>query len=124
MTDPQTSESARDIVATCDKLCLMLLSKNKSYGDSALNPLRVFSRASPEESLLVRIDDKLSRIARGHEYGNDDNLLDLIGYLILLKISRERQRRAMTNELEGSMREQQEFDRKFVVVDVESEKAA
>jgi hypothetical protein len=47
----------------------------------------VFSRADAQEQLLVRIDDKLSRIARGHEFENDDTVLDLIGYLILLRVA-------------------------------------
>ncbi len=70
----------------CDNIVAMLLSKNKSYGDSALNPVRVFSKASPLEQLYVRIDDKLSRFQSGDEYPGDDTIDDLIGYLILLKI--------------------------------------
>jgi hypothetical protein len=65
----------------------MLLAKNKAYGDSALNPLRLFSKASSEEQILVRIDDKLSRISRGSAAG-EDVIDDLIGYLVLLKIAR------------------------------------
>lgn len=63
----------------------MLLAKNKSYGDSAFNPLRVFSKADAEEGLRVRIDDKLSRMARGTSFQGDNDVLDLIGYLILLR---------------------------------------
>lgn len=80
--------TAERIVAVCDEVKELLLAKNKAYGDSATSPLRIFSRANAEESLLVRIDDKLSRIARGHEYGNDDTVLDLIGYLVLLRATR------------------------------------
>ena len=65
----------------------MLVEKNESYGDSALNPVRVFSKASAEEQILVRIDDKLSRIARGKAAG-EDVVLDLVGYLVLLMIVR------------------------------------
>lgn len=60
----------------------MLIKKNEAYGDSAANPLRVFSRADTLEALNVRIDDKLSRIARGSD-DDEDTELDLIGYLIL-----------------------------------------
>jgi hypothetical protein len=65
------------------------LTKNLKYGDSALNPVRVFSQASVKEQLLVRIDDKLSRIQRGAGLiGNDEDVIqDLIGYLILLQIA-------------------------------------
>ena len=68
----------------------LLIAKNKSYGDSALNPTRVFSKADAVEQLLVRIDDKLSRIKNGHDWPGDNDIDDLIGYLILLKIAKER----------------------------------
>lgn len=62
----------------------MLEEKNAQYGDSASNPLRIFSKATSDEGLRVRIDDKLSRIARGNGQGNEDAIKDLIGYLALL----------------------------------------
>lgn len=72
-----------------DAIADMLISKNEAYGNSALEPVRVFSRASAEEQLLVRIDDKLSRLQRGHEYADDDTVKDLIGYLVLLRLARK-----------------------------------
>lgn len=79
------------IEATCDSIKQLLLDKNAKYGNSALNPVRVFSKADNQEQLLVRIDDKLSRIARGAgmEATDEDTLNDLIGYLILLKIIKD-----------------------------------
>jgi hypothetical protein len=65
----------------------MLKEKNRTYGNSALNPVRIFSKADTKEQLKVRIDDKLSRLARGTEYPGDDTIDDLIGYLILLKLA-------------------------------------
>lgn len=59
----------------------MLEEKNKSYGDNISNPINVFSGLPPEEGLKVRIDDKLSRIARGNSY-QEDNVRDLVGYLL------------------------------------------
>ena len=61
--------------------------KNDAYGNSALDPVRVFSRTDTAEQLRVRIDDKLSRLMRGGEYPGDDTVLDLIGYLVLLRIA-------------------------------------
>lgn len=72
------------IVAVCEALQTMLLEKNAAYGNSAADPVRIFSKADPEEQIMVRIDDKLSRVARGHEYPGDDTLKDLAGYLVLL----------------------------------------
>jgi hypothetical protein len=74
------------IVETCDEIKDMLLSKNKAYGNSALDPVRVFSRCSAQEQILVRIDDKLSRIQRGSSLG-EDTVKDLIGYLVLLRVA-------------------------------------
>jgi chromosome segregation ATPase len=72
------------IVCACEELCAMLIKKNQSYGNSAFEPLRMFSKASTREQLLVRIDDKLSRLARSIEFPGDDTIVDLAGYLVLL----------------------------------------
>lgn len=82
-------DSKLQIIAACDEIKELLLSKNAKYGDSALNPVRVFSKASTVEQLLVRIDDKLSRIKSGAGLiaSDEDVLNDLIGYLFLLKIA-------------------------------------
>lgn len=64
----------------------MLVEKNRAYGNSALDPVRIFSRADRLEQLKVRIDDKLSRIAKGHAAG-EELTGDLIGYLVLLRIA-------------------------------------
>ncbi len=48
----------------------------------------MFSKASTEEQLRVRLDDKLSRLARGEDAG-EDVIVDLAGYLILLLAARE-----------------------------------
>lgn len=78
--------STQDLIEkTCNEIKELLLKKNKAYGDSALKPVRIFSKASSEEQLRVRIDDKISRIQRGENLG-EDPILDLIGYLILLLI--------------------------------------
>lgn len=81
------NDSQKAIEEECDALKRMLLEKNRAYGDSALRPLRVFSRASSVEQILVRLDDKLSRLARGSAAGEDVEL-DLMGYLILLRVAR------------------------------------
>lgn len=82
-------KSSQEIAIECDKIKDLLLEKNLKYGDSALNPIRVFSHASSVEQLLVRIDDKLSRISKGAGLvaSDEDVIQDLIGYLILLKIA-------------------------------------
>ena len=86
------NDTQRDIQKVCSELSEFLVEKNKKYGDSALNPVRIFSKAETTEQLLVRIDDKLSRLARGGEYPGDDDILDLLGYLILLRIAKGRKK--------------------------------
>lgn len=71
----------------CEALAQMLIAKNKAYGDSAINPVRIFSQADPVEQIKVRLDDKLSRLSRGSAAGEDVEL-DLLGYLILLRVAR------------------------------------
>jgi len=97
----ELSESVKDIIEECEAIKDLLIAKNKAYGNSAFNPIRVFSRASTIEQLAVRIDDKLSRIARGKDTDivPEDTVKDLIGYLVLYSIQKkkvEAQRRIST----------------------------
>ena len=77
------------IKVICKKVEELLISKNRKYGDSAINPVRVMSKASPVEQILVRIDDKLNRIKQGAGLlaTDEDVVMDLIGYFILLKVA-------------------------------------
>jgi len=73
----------------CEEVKNLLIEKNKKYGDSALSPSRIFSKANAVEQILVRIDDKLNRIQKGAGLiaNDEDVIMDLIGYLVLLKIA-------------------------------------
>ena len=79
--------TAERIAAECDTIKELLLAKNSAYGDSAINPVRIFSTADAVEQLRVRIDDKLARLARGNPADQEDTVLDLVGYLILLRVA-------------------------------------
>lgn len=78
------------VCKVCMDIAHLLKEKNESYGNSALDPVRVFSKTSLQEQLFVRIDDKLSRIKRGNNNFNEDTIKDLIGYLVLLLVSEEK----------------------------------
>jgi hypothetical protein len=83
------SEPSLTVVNACaflDEIKALLIEKNAKYGDSAAHPVRIFSKASPVEQLLVRIDDKLSRIVKGAGLlaTDEDVVRDLVGYLALL----------------------------------------
>lgn len=80
--------SGKKIFDACHEMAQILIEKNVSYGDSALNPIRLFSGADSKEQLKVRIDDKLNRIKNAQGFAGDNDIDDLIGYLILLKIAK------------------------------------
>ena len=80
--------SGGKIWSACHEIAHMLIEKNHSYGDSALNPIRIFSKADNVEQLKVRIDDKLNRVNNAQGYPGDNDIDDLIGYLILYKIAK------------------------------------
>lgn len=67
----------------------VLIDKNINYGNSAADPVRIFSKSEASEGIRVRIDDKLSRIARGRDAG-EDTLGDLCGYLAILAALEEK----------------------------------
>ena len=69
----------------------LLLYKNEKYGDSALNPRRIFTKhiksVDPKTALiLVRIDDKINRVENADSLRVND-VADIIGYCTLLLIS-------------------------------------
>lgn len=93
---PRTREPSKEYNRTqtriCDhlnKVADMLIAKNRTYGDSALNPIGIFAKGSAVELIRARIDDKLSRIKNDPKAFNEDAILDLEGYLVLLKLALE-----------------------------------
>lgn len=76
----------------CDAVKELLLRKNEEYGNSALDPINIFSSACAQDQIDVRIDDKLKRIQTIREMDDvkipEDTELDLIGYLILRRVAR------------------------------------
>lgn len=76
-----------EILDECLEMAEFLINKNISYGNSALEPIGIFSKSSANEQLATRIDDKLNRLKNGKKWIGDDTILDLIGYLILYRIS-------------------------------------
>ena len=74
-----------------EQITTLLKEKNTDYGDSALNPLNIFSKLNAVESLCCRLDDKIARISnKGINDQTEDTVDDLIGYLLLLKMAMER----------------------------------
>lgn len=75
----------------------VLTEKNKRYGNAALEPINIFYKGDAENSILIRLDDKLQRIIRHcmetsnsmslPEFRKND-MFDLLGYCVLLSISK------------------------------------
>lgn len=87
MEDKQLTNSQDLIRLVCDEIKHFLIDKNKAYGDSAINPIRIFAKSDAIEQINVRIDDKINRFLQGNKYPGDDDELDLIGYLILKRVA-------------------------------------
>jgi hypothetical protein len=86
---PTTAEL---IAGKCDQIKAMLLEKNRKYGDSALSEGVVFP-LSPVLSLKSRINDKLARLRNDNKDEDEDVLKDLCGYIILLQIAIEKEKK-------------------------------
>jgi len=87
VTATKEKTSKEQIETVCDNLKSLLLYKNEKYGDSALHPIKVFSKASAETGLLQRLDDKIARIKNSPEIRLNDTV-DIAAYCILLCVSR------------------------------------
>lgn len=80
-----TTETQEKIVEITEAMRDLLLYKNKKYGDSALNPQHIFYKGDAVNSILIRLDDKLSRImANTDETPRINDVADIIGYCTLL----------------------------------------
>jgi hypothetical protein len=83
-----TSEAQKKIFDTCMALAEFLVEKNKRYGNSALDPIRVFSKLDSEQGMLIRIDDKITRIYNNCDSPRKNDFVDMLGYIILLCVYR------------------------------------
>lgn len=91
-TNPETVSLTlvqRLIGDTCDEVKELLIEKNRKYGNSALEPVRIFSKADPVEAIKVRIDDKISRLRNEQNDEDEDVVKDLMGYLVLLQVAKK-----------------------------------
>jgi hypothetical protein len=78
-----------ELLLQCVEVANLLLKKNIAYGNSALNPIQIFAKIPPGDQIDVRIDDKLNRIKNGSSYAGDNDILDLVGYLVLKLVDSE-----------------------------------
>jgi len=83
------TESQKKIKEITKNLGDFLIEKNKRYGDSALNPLNIFSKLSAEFGIRVRLDDKLKRIQNNKDDLRKNDVVDIMGYLVLLCVDKD-----------------------------------
>lgn len=76
-----------------DEIELLLKTKNRKYGNSALEPIQIFAKQDPLAQINVRIDDKLSRIRNQQDDEDEDVEGDLLGYLILKMVAKRMMKR-------------------------------
>ena len=92
----------KKIQLKCAELEDLLIEKNDAYGDSALNPIGIFSCLKAPEAIKIRLDDKLKRIANvGLNDETEDTLMDCAGYMILLMIANDNE----SNNIQERLRE-------------------
>ena len=82
----------KELRAQLEGIFTLLVGKNAAYGNSALDPVNIFSDVTASQSIAVNIDNKLSRLMRGGEFPGDDTVTDLLGYLILYRMALKREK--------------------------------
>lgn len=92
--ETELTDTQKEITAVCNEILDLLLEKNRKYGDSALNPKRIFSKADAVEQIKVRLDDKISRLMNQQSDDDEDVVMDLMGYLVLLRVALKRKKEA------------------------------
>ncbi len=85
----ESEKFQQDVKTVLTEIGALLIEKNRKYGNAALDPIRIFSKANSVEQLLVRIDDKLNRLKNQQLDDDEDAITDLMGYLVLLKIAQK-----------------------------------
>lgn len=99
--DISLSSMAVAIDTLCDTVQAKLLEKNTAYGNSVLDPVRLFCKSDRIQQINVRLDDKISRIKRGHALSDEsllDTEFDMLGYLILKSIALRAEAETWKNE--------------------------
>jgi hypothetical protein len=87
-----------ELSTTQDKICKvldsmkdLLLYKNQKYGDSAIKPEQIFYKGDAKTAILVRLNDKISRIKNNKdELPRFNDIADTIGYCTLLLVAMDK----------------------------------
>lgn len=83
----ETADTQDKIIEITGAMRDLLLYKNEKYGDSALHPKRIFHKGNAVSSILIRLDDKLSRVMENNDQlPRINDVADIIGYCTLLLV--------------------------------------
>ena len=86
--DLDLTPTQRKINEILEAMTDLLLYKNQKYGDSAINPKKIFYKGDSTNSILIRLDDKIGRVmSNTEEKPRVNDVADIIGYCTLLLIS-------------------------------------
>lgn len=82
------TDTQQKIMDVLDGMKNLLLYKNRKYGDSAINPKKIFYKGDSTNSILIRLDDKIGRVmSNPDDKPRVNDVADIIGYCTLLLVS-------------------------------------
>ena len=88
MDEALYTDTQAKLVDVLDGMKNLLLYKNRKYGDSAINPKKVFYKGDSTNSILIRLDDKIGRVmSNPDDKPRVNDVADIIGYCTLLLVS-------------------------------------
>lgn len=85
LSQDNNTETEVYISILVDNFKAFLIEKNKRYGNSAIEPVNIFSKEGSVNQTCNRLDDKLMRIKTSNELRMND-VADTFGYIALLMI--------------------------------------
>ena len=88
MKEALYTDTQQKLIDVLDGMKNLLLYKNKKYGDSAINPKKIFYKGDSTNSILIRLDDKIGRVmSNPDDKPRVNDVADIIGYCTLLLVS-------------------------------------
>lgn len=88
MKEALYTDTQAKLIDVLDGMKSLLLYKNRKYGDSAINPKKVFYKGDSTNSILIRLDDKIGRVmSNPDDKPRVNDVADIIGYCTLLLVS-------------------------------------
>jgi hypothetical protein len=88
MNEALYTDTQVKLIDVLDGMKSLLLYKNRKYGDSAINPKKVFYKGDATNSILIRLDDKIGRVmSNTDDKPRVNDVADIIGYCTLLLVS-------------------------------------